>query len=563
MSQVIVGVLTMFLAFFVYLLMAGAGIRRAVDVMARGALMGVGVAGIMALLPSLVSTTIGEYVFVQFAVLGCFVGLAMMSLSRAREFVVPKSSTLEVVCLNVLIVAFAGPPDTFAFFEMFMDLGYFLLVNPLAHWVPADLGWLKLILQLWPSALALWAASRGEQASRWLRLFLMWWVQLACITWIFPASINVLFRLGDGTQYHYFDALLAAVGMVRVVLSLLTIHTSLWGSRSVEEFAPDEAAGSSAVYRQTLAGSMSVYALPGWAYAAAGIATYLLVNVTQHFFAPQVAITDGFFMILGVTAVGTWLRAGTPAMRNLAFAPLVGVALLATGLLILNRLPLLPRYVPVAGPPVASKMSTSVQPPAAAAPPAEAPAAVPPVPHLPMQLTALPISDPQHCMLEGSDVVRVRCGTESWPLAALAHLSGSRVPAPDEVGSPARAYRMRFVDFDARCIEIPVLSPDSETGSELLLVFLSDAALPGQVGWVRRAGATCGYLGVASFADEPPGLPTVLFVKPDMPWKGSWRDMKVFTVQRFPLEEAPLPQPVAIPASTEKLESGAQGDTPP
>lgn len=538
MSQVIVGVLTMFLAFFAYLLMAGAGIRRVAGVMARGALAGFGIGFIMGLIPSMVSTTIGEAVFVQFAVLGSFIGLAMASLSRAREFVVPKSSTLEVVCLNVLVVAFAGPPDTFAFFEMFMDLGYFLLVNPLAHWVPADLGWLKLILQLWPSALALWAASRGEQASRSLRLFLMWWVQLACITWIFPASINVLFGRGDGAQYHYLDALLAAIGMVRVVLSLLAIRTSLWKMRGVDESAP--------AYRQTLAGSMSVYALPGWAYAAAGIATYLLVNVAKHFFATQVAITDGFFMILGVTAAVAWLPWETFATRSVTSTALAGMGLLVAGLFALRGLPLLPRYVPIEVPRPAP--STAVQPPANETRSPQ---------YLSVRRTRVPISDRLPCVLEKGDELRVRCGPEAWPLASLAHPHGSQVPAPDKVDGPNGAFRLQFQDFDTRCAEIPVLSPGFETESRLLLVFLADASLPGQVGWVRDTTATCDDLGVAVFPGEPQGLPTVLFASADMRARGVSRGERVVTLQRHPQQEAPLPSPVTLPGSSGKLEAGA------
>src|SRR5262245_32483059 len=136
--MILVGVLNMHLAFFVCLLMAGAGIRRAFEVVLRGALAGIAIGLLMAAIPYFYSTSVARVVFAHFAVLGSFAGLAAQSLRRAREFLVAKSSTFEVVCLNALVVAFGAPPDTVAFFEGFFEFAYILLVNPLGFWIPED-----------------------------------------------------------------------------------------------------------------------------------------------------------------------------------------------------------------------------------------------------------------------------------------------------------------------------------------------------------------------------------------------------------------------------------------
>jgi len=533
--MVLIGILTMFLAFFAYLLLAGAGLRRAFEVIARSALGGLGIAIFMAAVPYFFWPALGHAVFLHYAVLGCFVVLSTESLRRAREFVIPTSSTFEVVCLNVLAVSFGGPPDTVGFFEPFTEFGYFLLVDLCAFWVPEDLGWLKIALSLWPSALALWAASHGAQAGRLLRLVLMWWVQLISITWVFPASIGVLFGMAEGSRYLYIDAVLAAVGLVRVVMALLTLRTAVFGVQNDEEYGLPEGVTARTAFQGGLIDGMVVFSLPAWVYAAGGFGVYLLANVARHFLPPDVAITSGFFAILGASAlVGVLIPGETDEPRTMATNPLLAIALLVAGLVVLREQPLLPSYVRVFAPSVAAA-AQEVQP--------ASPSSVQPVPEVPdvrgvrSDLNRLRSDTPVACEIANGDPLQLRCAAETWPLASLAH--PLRVPVPVEVDAPFAKYTLKFLDFDVRCLELPVRVPDAEPLNIMLLVFQASASLPGQVGWVVGPEARCRYLSVAIFRDTPQGEPTIMFASSEQEAHGDPRWLqKVVTLQRHLQAEA-------------------------
>jgi hypothetical protein len=500
--MVLVSVLSMFLAFFVHLVMAGAGMHRALTVVVRAALLGVAIGLVMSALPYLVSVRVGRVVFTHFAILGCFVALSMQSLRRAREFLVANSSTFEVICLNVLAIAFGGPPESFAFFEVFTELGYTVLVNPLGFWLPAELGWLKMLLSLWPSVIALYAASRGSQASRGTRLFLMWWVQLICITWLFPASIDVLFRVGTDSNYLYADVLLAAVGMVRVVLTLLALIVSVRGSDFADEGQPEGT--TKMALRGKLVDGMVLLPIPAWMYALGGVGTFLLVDVARHLLPADVAITSGFFTILGLSILGSKIVADEAAPGRGIAHPVAALPLLVLGLLVARELPPLPRYVP--------QLAATAEP--------SPRAAVPSSPQVPIRqplentLRGEPsiteirwtfVSGGLECGIEKLDVLELRCVGARWALSSLAHPRHLEVPR--EVGEAFAIYRMQFLEVRAGCVEYPVVTPLTDPQSTLLVVFLADASLPDQAGWIMGPDARCRRMRV--LMNSPDGEPTL------------------------------------------------------
>ena len=542
-----VGVLYMFLAFFVYLLMAGAGMR-ALEVVARSALAGLALGIFMSALPFFFTAKldhggIGYGVFMHFAILGSVVALAMESARRARDYLVAKSSTFEVVCLNVLAVAFGAPPDSFAFFDILTEAGYFLLVNPLGPWLPADPAWLKTILSLWPSAIALWAASQGEQAGRVIRLFLMWWVQLMYATWVLPASFEILIHSGDASGYIYLDLLLGAIGMVRVLLTMLSLFISLRGSTDDDSF--DLPAGETAktAFRRSLVDGMVVLPLPGWAYAVGGCCAYVLVNLAQHFLTPEMAVTSGFFTILGVSALiqALWRRWSPVSTLGLGNA-LAGNVLLVGGLLILSALPLLPRYVRSSAPRAAApERPAQTQPTVAQVSSSQPVREAPSARELELEMYPTAPYETADCEIKKGEELLLTCAAETWPLGALAH--PARVQVPSNLGAPSAAYTFGLSGENARCVEYMVLEPVGEPREVLLLVFRSGASLESQVGWVTGPEADCRQLRLAVFSDTPEGEPTVLFAA-DQPRLR--RDLqgweKVVTLRSHPTKESAISQ---------------------
>ena len=531
-------VVIMFAAYFVYLVMAGAGLGLALEVLGRAVLTGLGLGVLMAAVPYYIWPELGQLVFMYYGVFGCLTGLAYESLRKSREFAIPKSSTFEVVCLNVLALAFGGPPDTVPTFEPFVAAAYVILVNPLGF-LPPEFGWLKTVFSLWPSALALLVASWGGQHGRLLRLVLMWWVQLVCITWVFPASIGALVGALEGSRYHYVDAVFAAVGLVRVILALGTLKIALLGTRRPEDFEVPEGTAAAADFRRGLVEKMLVLPLPAWVYATGSLGIYLLANAAQHFLEPDVAITAGFFTILAVSGVFAALHAPDwRASWTVASHPVLAIILLAVGLPILREMPLLPRYVRVYAPPPMQRVQPAAQ---------EQPQGVRPTPGptsvrgVNLNLSRLRSDTALECEVEpgeGADL-RLKCASESWLFSSLSH--PPRVPVPVEVSEPLAKYSLRFLDFETRCVEYAVRVPQSEPLGVLLVIFLKSASIPGQAGWAVGPEARCRHLSVAVFPDTPQGEPTILFASSEEEARGNpYRLKRVFTPQRHAMAEAEI-----------------------
>jgi hypothetical protein len=287
---------SLYLVFFMYLMFAGAGLMRTLSVL-RVAAWQSSLAGlVVGLVVALFSVAAAAQTFLTVMTLMSLVLLPTASLSRARDFILPNSSAIEAVCLNVLVLAMGEPSRSFAFFDTFFQAGYHLLLNPFALLVPPSLG---LALSLWPSVLALRAAAQGPQASRRSRFFLNLWVQLMSIFWVLPAAIGTFRRFNADSWQDYVEAVFACLGLVYVVLTWMTLRDAVFGKRTAMEgeVSVDSTAGIGVA--RALADRMDVGRLHPRVLVAAGLLTYVAIWLSLlHSLDREVAASAGFIVIV-------------------------------------------------------------------------------------------------------------------------------------------------------------------------------------------------------------------------------------------------------------------------
>lgn len=257
-------VASLYLVYFLYLVLAGAGLSRTLGVLGVAARQSSITALVIGIVVGIFSVTGGMQAFSVVMLFMSLLALPNASLARAAEFILPSSSALEVVCFNVLAIAIGGPAQTFPIFDVFFQGGFHLLLNPLAFLMPPALG---VALSLWPSVLALRLAAQGSRASPGLRRFLNVWVQLLSVIWVLSAAINSLLAFKPATPMSYVEALFASLGLIYVVLTWMTL--------TAEDKSSSNSIGRKDVVR-ALAERMDPGRLHPAALAVAGVITYLV-----------------------------------------------------------------------------------------------------------------------------------------------------------------------------------------------------------------------------------------------------------------------------------------------
>jgi len=220
---------SLYLVFFLYLLLAGAGYRRTSGVLRTSAWQSLLTALVIGVAVALFSPAGGLQAFLIVMLLASLLFLPTATLSRARDFVMPSSSALEVVCLNVLVLTVGAPSPTFALFDLLFQGGYHLLLNPFARFMPP---WLGAALSLWPAVVALRVAAQGTNATSRLRFLLNLWVHLMSIVWVLPAAITSFATFNAESPPSYVELLFACLGLVYVVLTWMTLRDALLGKRT-------------------------------------------------------------------------------------------------------------------------------------------------------------------------------------------------------------------------------------------------------------------------------------------------------------------------------------------
>jgi hypothetical protein len=530
-------ILVMYVAFFLYLLMVGAGLERAFAVMVKAAISTIAASLLVALLPLVYLPSFGKYIFLGAAMVFSFVSLTQAAMGRARRFIVPETSTLEIVCVNVFMVALGGAPESLEYFGTLVEFVYQVILNPLSPLFPDELSWMATPLALWPSALALFLVARGT-SGRAGRFALMFWLQVLGILWLLPPAFETLVDGGREMTFGVFAMLMAAVAMVRVWLTAVTLREGTLGRLDTRDFEDDTDVEEAAARSRTLADRVTVMRLPAWCYVTGGLAAYLLANAMLHFLDDVQAISTGYFVILAFTSlVARWYTRVSPELNHAAAQSVTAFVALLALVPALRQLPLLPRFVPAEHPREARQAPALVPVKPKPPPRAEQPREV--------EVVLIPgLHDGEHhaCVVEHLAGLRVTCAGESWPLASVAH--PEHVVVPMEVGPPFATYEFHALDVEARCQEMPVRAPRSQSEDVLLLVYLSTASLRDQVGWVAGPDAACRDLGAVIHPDSSPDEPTILFRPGE---RGAGRDPgtleTVVTLRRHPQQEAAIGDP--------------------
>jgi hypothetical protein len=288
-----VAILWIYLIFFAYLQFAGVGMRRTLELLWRSgtysSLAGVAVGLVGGLVSA--KAAVSTFLFTTMLVSACT--LPALVFMKAREFVLPRSSALEVVGLNVLVMVIGAPPRSYPFLDVFFRGGFHLLLNPFVLLMPA---WLGFALSFWPSALAMRFAARGDRAGSSLRRFLPLWVQCMSIVWVLPAAIGAFRRFDSRSIMSHAEIFGASLGLVYVVMTLL-------------DFRGTKVGRDGGVSSRMDAGPSSPFVL-----AVAGVSIYLLTWAALAIFLDlQSAASVGFVVVM---ILGMGLNRGASGERR-------------------------------------------------------------------------------------------------------------------------------------------------------------------------------------------------------------------------------------------------------
>ena len=293
---------------------AGAGLMRTLSVL-RVAAWQSSLAGlVVGVVVALFSVAGGAQAFLTVMTLMSLLLLPTAALSRARDCVLPSSSALEAVCLNVLVLAMGGPAHSFPFLDTFFVAGYHLLLNPFALLMPPSLA---LALSLWPSVLALRVAGQGRHASRRSRFFLNLWVQLMSILWVLPAAMGTIRHFKAGSLQAYVETVFACLGLVYVVLTWMTLRDAVFARRTTMEGERSIDSTEGVGVARALADRMDAGRLHPWVLVAAGLLTYFAIWLSlMHSLDRQVAASAGFMVIVVAGALFSHMQRSTGRSRR-------------------------------------------------------------------------------------------------------------------------------------------------------------------------------------------------------------------------------------------------------
>jgi hypothetical protein len=202
--------MTLHALFALYLLLAGAGLRRTLQLAA--AAIGLSVvfgAALMFTFPYLLSRPLEGYFGAVFG--STLLALPLVVFWGARDLVVPYNNLLQVVLVNVLALSFVEPFSVTRF-----------LLNPVEPILPPVGAWLPWIVSLWPTWLAVALAHRGPPGDVRLRFLLNVWLEAVAFVWLLPTALDVIEGGFDATNlWTYAGSIVACICAVQVSLSAL------------------------------------------------------------------------------------------------------------------------------------------------------------------------------------------------------------------------------------------------------------------------------------------------------------------------------------------------------
>lgn len=212
--------LTAQLAFLLYLLLAGAGVGRALRICLMAAVAGCGATLAVSLFLPVVF--LDARLVMGLAVLFNLLTLPTVVFAKARDLVIQRTSVVEVMLINVLVLMTAGGSTS---------LGY--LLNPLSLVVPMGFWWTA-IIGLWPTALAVLLTWQGPPGDLRLRMILGIWAQLVGIVWLLPTAFYAVQTFDATSPGTYLESVLASLAGVYVVMSAVHLFWLFGGSHGGE-----------------------------------------------------------------------------------------------------------------------------------------------------------------------------------------------------------------------------------------------------------------------------------------------------------------------------------------
>jgi hypothetical protein len=477
-------ILVMYAAFFSYLLMVGAGLRRSFGVVRISLLYAIAGGALLAFLPSLYFPRIGEAVFLGVAAFMSFFALTFAATARARDYVVPDASTFEIVCINVFMVALGGPPKNLEYFGEVAKFAYDVLLVPFSYLVPEDLAWLSMLMALWPSALALLMVARGS-GNRPLRLLLMWWLQVIGILWILPSAFETLVDGGREMRFGLPAMLLAAIGLVRIWLAAIALREAVFGKLDTSDYDAVGEAGRRPEPTRGLIDRMAVLMMPAWVYLSGAAVAFLLASITRHFFDDAQSITSGYFVILWLSSLGTRLAPvlGRARARGARFVVSFGLLfVLVLSLRVVQPLP--PRQPPYGPAPDRAVRSLAD--------------------FVPLRVDVLAPDVTAPCMVErGAPPATVQCGENRWELASLRNRQFDQ--APFRVGASGEAYVLTIGNQQWICQEFEIVRRGATSADVLMLVQAPAVRRRDDVAWIATGRVRCPDLAAARVRDPATG----------------------------------------------------------
>lgn len=471
MSPLLV-ILVLYLVFFVYLMFAGAGLARTLGILGKAAQFGsIGglVTGIVASLAS-VDAAVSTFLFtMMFVSLVC---LPTFSVYRARDFILPSSSVLEVVCLNALVMVVGKPPRSYPFLDTFFQGGFHLLLNPFVLLMPK---WLGFALSFWPAALALRLAAQGENATPRSRFFLNLWVQLLSVVWVLPAAIGALRKFDRNSLMDHFEVLVACLGLVYVVLTWVSLRTAMSGKQNpiVERWIDSNEPGG---FAQSFANRMDPGRWPPLFYVFAGVGTYLVTWVALvSFLDLEMAATVGFVAVVIASSLAPRNERlpvhQEPTRGSAGLAWPISAALLVVLLTILQPMA---QGVLVGKVRRASPLENEVRP----------------YPDFGAVIDA----SARRCEFDDVTPYRLSCPQDARTLEAVPHPPFLEIPLA-VFADKARDYELSFGARKLHCVEMlaRVRGEDGSTADAVLLLVYDPLAVnTSQYAWVVDRDASCG-----------------------------------------------------------------------
>lgn len=458
-------VLALYLVFFVYFLFSGVRLARTLSVLYTAGFYGSISGFALGAVAASMSLGAGIATFFYTTMFVSFITMLTFALRRTRETILPESSPLDVVCLNVLMLALHRPPTTYAFLDMFFQGAFHLLLNPLVLLMPPSLGF---ALSLWPSVLALRVAALGDKVSVRSRTFLHVWVQLMSIVWVLPTALSSLKSRETESLLGYVNVAFACLGLVFVVLTWVALNEATTSGRE---------AGPRASFAGAAANHMNAGSFPPFVLVLAGICTYFVASISlARFLDLQTAASIGFVFIVTASAL---LGRRRP---QLAYATDTGIV---------TRWPRLSWLV---GGIVLVLVITGVRPFATALlikQSRNAANAASQDGNYPL-LTSIAASS-RRCALEDFGEFRLVCPGDTRTLAELPHPAGFEIPV-GVFASEARDFELVFGERTLNCIEIPARSAvavGAHAKMILLFIYVPGAVSGSRHAWIVDRDASC------------------------------------------------------------------------